>query len=79
MPTANVVGFGPTMQFFRGNPRGGLWTLTLNVSGPLAGQHLSEPYAGAISFASPPVSTRGIPNSSRTRLRAGQPVTATSR
>jgi subtilisin family serine protease len=73
----NVVGFGPTMQFFRGNPRGGLWTLTLNVSGPLAGQHLSEPYTGAISFASPPVSTTGIPDSRRTRLVAGQPVTAT--
>jgi hypothetical protein len=75
----NVAGFGPTMQFFRGHPQGGLWTLTLNVGGPLAGEHLSEPYTGAISFASPPVSTRGIPNSPRARLRAGQPVTATIR
>jgi hypothetical protein len=75
--SGDVVGFGPTMQFFRGNPRPGLWTLTLNVAGPLAGQHLSEPYTGAISFASPPVSTSGIPDSRHARLVAGQPVTAT--
>jgi hypothetical protein len=75
--SGDVVGFGPTMQFFRGNPRPGLWTLTLNVAGPLAGQHLSEPYTGAISFASPPISTSGIPDSRHARLVAGQPVTAT--
>jgi hypothetical protein len=74
-----VTGFGPTMQFFRGHPQGGLWTLTLNVAGPLAGQHLSEPYTGAVSFASPPVSASGVPDSPRARLVAGQPVTATIR
>jgi subtilisin family serine protease len=73
----NFLGYGPVMQFFRGNPRGGLWTVTLNVTGPMAGQHLSEPFTGAISFASPHVSAHGIPNSSHTRLTAGQPVTAT--
>jgi len=73
----NFAGLGPVMQFFRGNPRGGLWTLTLNVPGPQAGQHLTEPFAGAISFASPPVSAHGIPDSSHARLVAGQPVTAT--
>ena len=72
-----LLGYGPTMQFFRGNPRPGLWTLILNVSGPVAGQHLTEPFTGAISFASPPVSTSGIPDSRRARLTAGQPVTAT--
>jgi hypothetical protein len=68
---------GPTMQFFRGRPSGGLWTLTLNVTGPVDGQRLTEPFTGAISFASLPFSTSGIPNSSHARLRAGQPVTAT--
>ena len=59
----NLLGFGKTMQFFRGSPQAGLWTLTLLVSGPVDGQHLSEPFTGAISFAPPPVTSSGIPNS----------------
>ncbi len=73
----NAVNFGRTMQFFRGTPAGGLWTLTLLVSGPVDGAHLSEPFSGAISFAGPQISSNGIPNSPRTVLPAGKPVTAT--
>jgi hypothetical protein len=73
----NFLGFGPTMQFFKGQPQGGLWTFTILVSGPVDGTHLSEPFTGNISFAPPPVSASGIPNSRHARLRAGQPVTAT--
>ena len=58
----NAVNFGRTMQFFRGTPAGGLWTLTLLVSGPVDGAHLSEPFSGAISFAGPQISSNGIPN-----------------
>ena len=65
------------MQFFKGAPQGGLWTVTINVSGPVNGTHLSEPFTGNISFAPPPVSASGIPTSRHTKLRAGQPVTAT--
>ena len=59
----NLLGYGQSMQFFHGAPQGGLWTLTLLVSGPVAGQHLREPFTGAITFAPPPVTTSGIPGS----------------
>ncbi len=68
--------YGPTMQFFRGHPQGGLWTVVFNVNVPVNGQ-LSEPYTGTISFDPPEVSSSGIPSSRHMRLRAGQPVTAT--
>ncbi len=68
---------GPTMQFFRGHPQGGLWTVVLTVVAPVNGGTFSEPYTGAISFNPPPVSSSGIPNSRHIRLRPGQPVTAT--
>lgn len=72
-----LLGFGPTMQFFHQRPASGLWTLTLLVSGPVDGTHLSEPFKGAISFAPPRVTASGIPDSPRTVLPAGKPVTAT--
>jgi hypothetical protein len=68
---------GQTMQFFRGDPQGGLWTLTLNVGGPVPGTHLSEPFSGTVNFAPVPVSTSGIPSGGHARLQAGQPTTAT--
>ena len=68
---------GPTMQFFRGSPANGLWTLVLLAVGFQDGAHLSEPFTGNISFAAPSVSSSGIPNSPSTVLPAGQPATAT--
>jgi subtilisin family serine protease len=73
----NFQGFGKTLQFFRGTPAAGVWTLVLNVAGPGDGAHLSEPFTGTVSFTAPSVSSSGIPNSSKTVLPAGQPVTAT--
>jgi subtilisin family serine protease len=73
----NLLGFGPTMQFFHGTPAPGLWTLTLLVSGPVDGTHLSEPFTGAVSFASPQISSQGVPNSRRHVLPASVPTTAT--
>jgi hypothetical protein len=71
-----LLGFGPTMQFFKNAPQAGLWTLTLTVTGPIDGTRLREPFTGAISFGSPPVSATGLPTSPRTALRAGRPVRA---
>ncbi len=76
--TANdALAPGPTMQFFRGSPEGGLWTLTLVVALPVDGAHLSQPFTGSVDFAPAPVTSSGLPNSRHTVLRAGHPVTAT--
>jgi hypothetical protein len=68
---------GPTMQFFRGSPQPGLWTVILLAAGFQDGTHLSVPFTGNISFTAPSVSSSGIPNSPSTVLPAGQPVSAT--
>ena len=73
----NFVGFGKTMQFFRSRPQHGRWTLTLLVSGPIDGSHMSVPFRGAISFAPPRISSTGLPHSARKVLKAGHPITAT--
>jgi hypothetical protein len=79
----SFVGYGPTMQFFRGNPQGGLWTVTLLVLGPLTGERLSEPFTGNISFAPPQIRASGLPDSHGNGHGyghdhgSGQPVTAT--
>jgi subtilisin family serine protease len=73
----NVLGYGPTMQFFRTTPQPGLWTLVLLVAGPGDGAHLSEPFTGSVSLTAPSVTSGGIPNSPSTVLPAGRPVTAT--
>jgi hypothetical protein len=67
---------GRDMQFFKGSPQAGLWTLTLNVPAPVSGAHLREPFTGAITFAPVPVTSSGVPSSPSTKLRAGQPTTA---
>jgi subtilisin family serine protease len=68
---------GTAMQFFRGAPTPGPWTLVLLVALPVDGVHLSEPFTGSVSFTGPPVTSSGIPNSRDAVLPAGQPVTAT--
>jgi subtilisin family serine protease len=68
---------GPTMQFFRGAPQPGLWTLVLLVALPVDGSHLSEPFTGSVGFAAPAVTSSGLPHSAHTVLPAGVPVTAT--
>ncbi|HEX3978286.1 MAG TPA: S8 family serine peptidase [Solirubrobacteraceae bacterium] len=75
--TPEEVISGRTMQFLHEHPQGGLWTVVLTVVLPVNGAQLSEPYSGAISFNPPPISSTGIPNSRRHRVRPGQPVTAT--
>jgi hypothetical protein len=73
MPLDEQVNEGRDMQFFKGSPQAGLWTLTLNVSAPVSGLRLREPFTGAISFAGPPVRATGLPSG---KLPAGTPVTA---
>jgi hypothetical protein len=74
-----VVGFGPTMQFFRDNPQRGRWTLSLLVGGPIDGAHLNEPFTADVDFHQPEIVAHGLPSSPGTELAAGKPVTATIR
>jgi hypothetical protein len=75
-PLDEQANSGRDRQFNKGSPQAALWTLTLNVSAPVSGAHLREPFTGTIAFAGPPVSATGIPSG---KLKAGQPVTATIR
>jgi hypothetical protein len=67
---------GQSMRFFDGAPTRGLWTLVLLVALPVDGVQLSGPFTGSISFTEPPVTSSGIPDSPRTVLPDGEPVTA---
>ena len=73
----NFVGFGNTMQFFRGRPQRGRWTLTVLVIGPIDGSQLNVPFRAAISFAPARITSKGLPHSAKTVLQAGHQVTAT--
>jgi hypothetical protein len=73
------VAFENTMQFFQRTPAKGRWTVVLALNPPATGQHLSEPFTGAIDFAAGAAVATGVPNSRGTRLAAGTPVTATIR
>jgi hypothetical protein len=72
----NLQGFGNDVQFFEHDPQQGRWTLSLIVVGPIDGARLSEPYTGSITFAPPPFTATGIPNSPSVKLARGVPVTA---
>jgi hypothetical protein len=74
-----LLGYGPTIQFSRGRPAAGRWTLVLSVTGPIDGTHLSEPFTGSISFGAAQVRSHGVPQSASTVLRRGRAVTATIR
>jgi hypothetical protein len=75
-PLDEQANAGRDMQFFKGAPQAGVWTLTLGVSAPVSGAHLREPFTGAITFAPVPVTSSGVPSSPRTKLEAGRPTTA---
>ncbi|HEY6792085.1 MAG TPA: hypothetical protein VI365_32705, partial [Trebonia sp.] len=75
--TNNANSPGGTLQFFRRTPVPGLWTVSLVMLGAIDGAHLSEPFAGTVSFTAPSVKASGLPDSPRTVLPAGQPATAT--
>jgi hypothetical protein len=72
----SLQGFGNDLQLFEHDPQQGRWTLSLLVLGPIDGTRVSEPYTGSISFAPPPVTATGIPNSPSVKLARGVPVTA---
>jgi hypothetical protein len=65
------------LQAYVPSPRAGRWRFVVNVINPVGGQVLSAPYNGRITFAAPPVSVTGLPNSASKTLPAGKPATVT--
>ncbi|MEA2123935.1 MAG: hypothetical protein QOI80_717, partial [Solirubrobacteraceae bacterium] len=60
------------------SPRAGRWRFVVDVAS-VAGNRLSEPYAGRVTLDAPPVRSSGVPDSPRTVIRAGTSHTATLR
>jgi Subtilase family len=57
------------------NPVPGTWTLIVDFAEPVVGNEVSDPYTGSIEFNAVRVSAPALPNSARTKLAAGTPVT----
>ena len=83
-PDGTALGFGQNalgntsfnkLTAYTLNPKPGTWTLIVDFAEPVAGNEVSEPFAGNIQFNNVNVSTTGLPASASTTLPAGVPVT----
>jgi hypothetical protein len=83
-PDGDTLGYGQnslngtnstSLDAYTANPVPGRWTLVVDFAEPPAGNALSEPYSGSVSFNTVRVSAKGVPDSRRDRLTAGSPVT----
>jgi hypothetical protein len=57
------------------DPVPGLWTLIVNFASPIVGDEVSQPYSGNVQLNGVKVSAAGLPDSARSVLAAGKPVT----
>ena len=57
------------------NPTPGVWTLIVNFASPIVGNEVSQPYSGNVQLNGVKVSAAGLPDSARSVLAAGKPVT----
>jgi len=71
-PTLNP---GTSLTAYTLNPAAGTWTLIVEFAEPVAGDEVSQPFAGSIKFNNVSASAAGLPNSAGTKLAAGTPVT----
>ena len=78
--TSPVTGnstFTSALQVYAPSPRAGQWRFVVDVINPVGGNVLSSPYQGQITFAPPPITVTGLPNSAGRTLTAGKAKTAT--
>jgi hypothetical protein len=83
-PDGTALGFGQNalgdtsfnkLTAYTLNPKPGTWTLIVDFAEPVAGNEVSQPFAGNIQFNNVNVAATGLPNSATTKLAAGVPVT----
>jgi hypothetical protein len=70
----NLLG-GTSLTAYTLNPVPGTWTLIVDFAEPVAGDEISQPFTGNITFNNVSVSAPELPDSNGTKLAAGVPVT----
>ena len=65
-----------TMDIFRHAPRPGRWTFVIATLNPVGGTTTAARFTGTVSLTQPPVSSTGVPSSSRVVIPKGGQVTA---
>jgi hypothetical protein len=85
-PDGDPLGYGQNQDPLTGDastaltaytvhPVPGTWTLVVAFTEPVAGNEISQPYTGSVTFDVSSASGPGLPESSSTVLAAGTPVT----
>ncbi len=83
-PDGDTVGYGQnvlngtsvtSLSAYTLNPIPGRWTLIVAFAEPVVGDEIAQPFAGQIRFDAVRVGAGAVPDSFRTRLRAGVPIT----
>jgi hypothetical protein len=76
-PATGTPAFTNSLQVYAPSPQAGRWRFVVDIINPVGGQTLSSPYQGTVSFAPPPNTVRGLPNSTSKSLKQGKAHTVT--
>jgi hypothetical protein len=73
--TNTVTVNGRGLSLYALKPAAGIWTLIIEFTSAVAGNEVADPYTGTVRFGAIPVSARGLPDSTATKLAPGKSVT----